>query len=326
MSYRALIAGALAAGLACAAAPGALAQDKDNTVNNSQATWAETRARLNGDIKSVTEDVTMTAAAIGNSMSASLGGASLLNNTQTNTGAVSAALSVNAQDAFGSLTATAAAIGNSASVVIDELAGVNPLNRGSQVNNNQSYYGGEDSVLAELSLSGGNISSGNPDLGIAATAAAIANSLSVDVKGNLEGNNLQTASSDVRSYLSVDMNDVWGASNLTSAAIANSASFNVSEAGLVSINNTQIAGYDPTAVSSIRLNDITGDITSTTASISNTLSVSTLPSQALLTVNSSQENGAGSNAIADIMLGDVVGSVTATAAAIGNSVSITNLP
>jgi hypothetical protein len=325
MSSRLLVSTAVAALIACAVAPGAFAQTKDNTVNNNQGNWAQTRAQLNANIKSVTEDVTMTAAAIGNSMSASLGGASLVNNTQTNTAPVTAGLNVNAQDAFGSLTATAAAIGNSASVVIDETAGVNPLNRGSQINNNQ-WFNNVEGVRANLNLTGGNISPGNPDLGISATAAAIANSLSVDVKGDAHVNNLQRFWGDARSNLNVNMNDVTGASNLTSAAIANSASVNVTNGAKVQVNNTQFAAYDPTATSTIKLNDITGDITSTTAAISNTLSVSTLPSQAMLTVNSNQQNGAGVFANADLNLGDVVGDVSATAAAIANSVSITNLP
>jgi hypothetical protein len=323
MSLLKTFSGAALAVMAIAIAPGAFAQPKENNVNNTQGNWAETRARLNADIRSVSEDVTMTAAAIGNSFSAELGGTSAVNSNQTNYSNAGSSLNVNAQNAFGSLTATSAAIGNSASVVIKEPAGVNPTARGSVVNTNQLYSG---NVTADLNLTGGNISSGNPNLGIAATAAAIGNSSSVDIQGNLDANNFQRFFGDARSNLHVNMNNVYGDSNLTSAAIANSASYNATGSNRVSINNTQFASYDPTANSNIRLNNITGDINSTTAAISNSLSVTTLPSQATLALNSNQQNGAGTYANSTINLGDVTGSVTATAAAIGNSVSVSNLP
>ena len=323
MSLLKTVSGAALVVMAIAIAPGAIAQPKENNVNNTQGNWAETRARLNADIRSVSEDVTMTAAAIGNSFSAELGGTSAVNSNQTNYSNAGSSLNVNAQNAFGSLTATSAAIGNSASVVIKEPAGVNPTARGSVVNTNQLYSG---NVTADLNLTGGNISSGNPNLGIAATAAAIGNSSSVDIQGNLDANNFQRFFGDARSNLHVNMNNVYGDSNLTSAAIANSASYNATGSNRVSINNTQFASYDPTANSNIRLNNITGDINSTTAAISNSLSVTTLPSQATLALNSNQQNGAGTYANSTINLGDVTGSVTATAAAIGNSVSVSNLP
>ena len=323
MSLLKTVSGAALAAMAIAIAPGAFAQTKENTVNNTQGNWAETRARLNADIRSVSEDVTMTAAAIGNSFSAELGGTSAVNSNQTNRSNAGASLNVNAQNAFGSLTATSAAIGNSASVVIKEPAGVNPTARGSVVNTNQLYVG---NVTADLNLTGGNISSGNPNLGIAATAAAIGNSASVDIEGNLDAYNLQRFFGDARSNLHVNMNNVYGDSNLTSAAIANSASYNATGSNRVNINNNQFANWDPTANSNINLNNITGDITSTTAAISNSLSVTTLPSQATLTLNSNQQNSAGTYANSTIYLGDVTGSVTATAAAIGNSVSVSNLP
>lgn len=101
MSTLKAISGAALAVMALAIAPGALAQPKDNNVNNTQGNWAETRARLNADIRSVSKDVAMTAAAIGNSFSAELGGTSAVNTTQTTYAPVASALSVNAQNAFG---------------------------------------------------------------------------------------------------------------------------------------------------------------------------------------------------------------------------------
>lgn len=316
----------LASAATFALAGGAAAQARDNAINNNQRNWAQARAQLNAQIASVTEDVSLTAAAIGNSFSTSLGGPSIVGTVQNNTAPVTAALTVDVEDALGSLTATAAAVGNSASVEIDATAGINPAGNGSIVNNNQ-WFNNTEGAVANLAITGGNISSGNPDLGVEATATAIANSLSVDVTGgSLVSDNLQRFWGDARSNLSVDLNDVTGASNLTSAAIANSAAYNVQDATSVNINNRQWAYYDPTAVSSINLNDVTGDIASTTAAISNTLSVTTLPAQSTLTVTSDQQNGASNFATATLDIGTVIGDITATAAAIGNSVSITNLP
>ena len=310
-----------AAALVCAGS--AIAQAKDNNVNNTQSNWAKTRAVMNAGLQAVTEDVSLTAAAIGNSFSATLGGASNVNTVQTNTASsVTSDLNIQVSDALGSMTATAAAIGNSASIEIDEAQGVDPTKRGSNVNNTQSSY---NEIVATLNLSGGNIT-GNEGLGINATSAAIANSASVDVNGDLTFNNLQRFWGDARSNLNVNMHDVTGDSTFTSAAIANSASVNVTDGQQVTINNRQFTNYDPTAITNLKLNDVTGDVSSTTAAISNTLSVTTLPASARLTVNTTQMNGAETHAVSNIELGDVTGSVTATAAAIGNSVSISNLP
>ena len=97
MSLLKTVSGAALAVMAIAMAPGAIAQTKENNVNNTQGNWAETRARLNADISSVSKDVTMTAAAIGNSFSAELGGTSAVNSNQTNYSNAGASLNVNAQ-------------------------------------------------------------------------------------------------------------------------------------------------------------------------------------------------------------------------------------
>jgi len=316
----------LASAATFALAGGAAAQARDNTVSNNQRSWAQTRAQLNATIESVTEDVSLTSAALGNSFTASLGGPSVVGTTQNNTAPVTAGLTVTVEEALGSLTATAAAIGNSASVEIDATAGILPASNGSIVNNNQ-WFNNTEGAIANLAITGGNISSGNPELGVDATAAAIANSLSVDVTGGtLVSDNLQRFWGDARSNLTASMNDITGDSDLTSAAIANSAVYNVQDSTAVNINNRQWAYYDPTAVSTINLNDINGDITSTTAAISNTLAVTTLPAQSTLTLASDQQNGASNFATANLDIGDVTGNVIATAAAIGNSVSVQNLP
>jgi len=162
------------AAAAAFAAP-AFAQSKDNAINNNQLNWAQTRAVLNARIQSVTEDVALTSAAIGNSLSAELGGSTALNTNQTNISNVTADLNVHAIDALGSLSATAAAIGNSASVKIDEPADTSPIGAGSSLNSTQLFSG---NVVATLNMGGGNIT-GNDGKGITATAAAIGNSVSI---------------------------------------------------------------------------------------------------------------------------------------------------
>lgn len=317
-----------ASGLILAAAPAAFAQAKVNTVNNSQKNWADTRATINANLSKVTEDVSMTSASIANSFSATLGGNSTVNNFQDSWRNGAANLNIRANDTLGSLTATAATIGNSASIEIDALAG-GSTSGNSVVRSTQLTHLGR--FTSNLNIEGANISGSTPEGGgpvtaITGTAAAIANSLSVNVKGDLNATNTQYFNGDVRSTINAKLNDIRGDVTLTSAAIANSASFDTTDSQTVNIRNTQMAGYDPTALTNLQLGKVVGDVSVTTAAISNSLSVSTLPATASLNVNSNQQNRAYTEATANINLGDVTGSVSATSAAIGNSVSINNLP
>ena len=353
----------LAGVAACAIAAPALAQ-QENQVRNEQRTWAEARAELNGHVRNVTEGVSMTAAAIGNSFSAELGGSANVRNFQDSWRNATANMYVDISDTAGSLEATTAAIGNSASISIDAFEGDGGA---SQVSNTQFTHWGR--FYSDMMIEGGNIIAPSAgDVAVSATAASIANSLSVNVRGDLavggadenigdlnscdpanegacEGelgnldqieavggfedwsaNSRQFFRGDSRSTLNADLNDVVGAVELTSAALGNSASFDIEGADTVQINTWQFAGYDPQAFSNVEIDALEGDFTSTTAAISNSLSVSTLPATAALGVNSTQFNRAYTGATANIHLHDVTGSVSLTAAAIGNSASISNLP
>ena len=401
--------------------------DTVNDVSNSQTNWAETRARLNANLDSVSENVTATAAAISNSFSAELGGKSVVNNVQT-TGLDRAGrpvadrdpvaqLNLNATDQVGSITGTAAAIGNSASVTIDgTVAGGNPTSRisnrqrtftssysdlnddvsgvddlvevtsaainnsfsadvsgRSNVNNFQDSWrnsrsdlnlkandtvgsiaatsaaiGNSASIKTEtadganyinslqmthrgrfnsnLTLEGKNVNAGDAaDNAISATSASIANSLSVEGTGSLTANNRQYFIGDSQAKSDIDLDDIYGSVESTTAALGNSASFDITDAEYVSINNHQSSAYDPTATANVNIGDINGDVAITSAGIANSLSVSTLPSTAALDVTSVQENSAFTGAYVDASLGGVIGNAELTAAAIGNSVSISNL-
>lgn len=414
----------------------AVAQDSVNNVTNDQNNWARVRAALNADIESVTEEVSLTAAAIGNSFSAELGGQTTVNNVQDlglrPTGQtffdnnVTARIDLDASDTVGSISGTAAAIGNSASVTVDDqgtgltritnnqrdytkgarasidatIAGsdetveltsaainntfsadvtgnANISNVQSGVNNNDAIastnlqasnvVGGIAGTTAAIansaSITMDNDENGNPTglsritnnqgawagtnvravlnvnandlsgvdedgelVAIETTAAAIANSFSVEGEGSLVSNNLQRFNGDARAIANLNMDDITGDVTHTSAAIANSASYDLDNADSVTINNRQWASYDPTAVTNANFGDIEGDVELTSAAITNTLSVTTLPSTAVLDVNTQQFNGAATHAVVNADIGNVTGNVSATAAAIGNSVNIVNLP
>lgn len=288
-----------------------------NTLNNNQRNWAQVRADLNATVTSVTEDVTATAAAIGNSYSAELGGRTSLTNVQRNTQNVTSALDFTVEDAVGSISATSAAIANSASITIVDGSGTSTGNSQQWANNFRNVY-------ATVDIAGANIT-GVDGLAAEVTAAAIANSLSVNAEGNLESINTQTFDGRVVSSLTANFTDVTGAANFTSASIANSASFDVTDAGLADITNTQSGLNGAQASSLIDTRDVTGSIESTTAAIGNSLSISTLPSTAVLTNANTQENRGPVTAMSNLDLRNVVGSVGLTAAAIANSASITNI-
>ena len=308
----------LAGVAACAIAAPALAQ-QENQVRNEQRTWAEARAELNGHVRNVTEGVSMTAAAIGNSFSAELGGSANVTSYQWGNRDVSASMYLDASDTLGSIEATTAAIGNSASISIDAFEG----DGGSSMVNNTQIVSG--AFHSNMTFDGSDISGVN-DVAISATSASIANSLNVNARGDVNATNFQRFWGDSRSVLNAGFEDVAGSVEFTSAALGNSASYDIEEAENVRINNTQFTNYDPQAFSNIEVGRLEGDFTSTTAAISNSLSVSTLPATASLAVNNRQMNRAYTGATANIHLGDVVGSASVTAAAIGNSASISNLP
>lgn len=300
----------------------ALAENRDQ-MTSSQKNWAQIRAELNASVTKVTEDVTMTSAAIGNSLNGEFGGAARVTNSQFNAAPITSNLNVEAKDALGSLTATAAAIGNTATIKVDEKATGVPSAMGSTLVNDQTFIG---LATANARLRASDITGGADGKGVTATAAAIGNSSSVDVTGSVNATNVQRFWGDARSNLDAKVQTVNGDVALTSAAIANTATYDVRDAGKFSLANYQITNVDPTATSSVSLRDVTGDVTTTTAAISNSLNVSTLPAGAKMNVTSTQMNGALVVANSNLSVGSVTGSLSATAAAIGNTATVSNLP
>jgi hypothetical protein len=133
---------------------------------------------------------------------------------------------------------------------------------------------------------------------VSATAAAIGNSLSVDVVGDTVIGNTQQNWGYVGSSLNATVahaNDV----SLTSAAIANSASIKVMDSDSLVLSNLQ-----------------------TQAAISNSLSVETDAS--LIRIGTTQRNQGPNIANVNATVTKVSGDVAVTGAAIANSVSIKN--
>jgi hypothetical protein len=156
---------------------------------------------------------------------------------------------------------------------------------------------------------------------VSATAAAIGNSLSVDVVGDSAIGNTQQNWGYVGSSLNATVahaNDV----SLTSAAIANSASIKVMDSDSLVLNNLQMQAWDPSASLSAHVSNIAGDATLTAAAISNSLSVETDAS--LIRIGTTQSNHGPNIANVNATITKVSGDVAVTGAAIANSVSIKN--
>ncbi len=295
-------------------------------VTNNQVDYtAGARARIDATIAGSDETVELTSAAINNSFSADVTGNARITNTQfgvANNDAI-ATTNLTAYDTVGAIAGTTAAIGNSAAIAFDN--DLNPGTSGSSLINNNQFVRGQSEIAANLNVNGSNLS-GPDGVAIETTAAAIANSFSVEGEGSLVSNNLQRFNGDARAVANLTLDDITGDVTHTSAAIANSASYDIENADHVTINNRQWASYDPTAITNATFGEIDGDVSLTSAAITNTLSVSTLPSTAVLDVNTQQYNGALTQAVVNADIGDVTGNVSITAAAIGNTVNIVNLP
>lgn len=311
---------ALYAAAAIAALTAAAGAQDSNSTRSTQNNWAKARAELNADIESVSGDVALTAAAIGNSLSVELAGPSYVENLQTNRASISTEAWAELEDVAGDVSVTAAAIGNSATVEIDA---ENSLD-GMSVFNNQNSNG---HISSHLALEIDNTGYGSDVAeAVTATSAAIGNSFSATLAGG-EGysNNRQIFNGDAFAEMYADIQKVDGDVALTTAAIGNSASYDLTEAYHVSIDNYQGTAIDPTAVSAVEAENIWGGLASTTAALGNSFSVSTLPDTSTLSLNSTQINNAATNADAWLDVQNVSGDVTATAAAIGNSLSISGL-
>lgn len=292
------------------------AHAQTNTVRNEQRTWAETRAMLNADLSEVTEDVTLTAASINNSFSAELGGGSYVRNFQDSWRNATATLNMDATNTLGSLNATAAAMGNSASMDIDGT--IRGGNERSTVENTQFTHWGV--FTANLNLDGENVQADSAqDTAITATAAAIANSLSVAVQGDLT---VRGANENVGTLYSCDP---------AQPAVCEPGLGNIDQVHAVggfnnwTANSRQFFRGDSRSNLNADLDNVVGAVQLTSAALGNSASFDVTNAEKV-SVNNWQFAGYDPTARSEIQLGNVEGDVTSTTAAISNSFSISTLP
>lgn len=292
-------------------------------VSNLQQNWAEMRASLNSSIKKVDGDVTLTSAAIGNSLSVELDGQSELVNDQISgldqNGAVvesadiNSYLSATGEKIDGSFESTAAAIANSASVT------ANPRRAFATVKTEQIAY---SDVAAGAAVSARRVS-GNVDV----TAAAINNSFNAEIDGSSVLNNRQFNFGDATAAADVDVYKT-GPVAVTAAALGNSASFTIDAKKVEATELYNRQGGSAASDISSQVNLYGENIKSTTegvpavastsAAIGNSLSV-----EASGTVQSRNFQNFNGDVYAgtETALKNVKGDVEVTTAAIANSAS-----
>ncbi len=156
-----------------------------------------------------------------------------------------------------------------------------------------------------------------------ATAAAIANNASVDVKGNAGGDNWQGNWGDTTATLNTDIQGAWGKTELTAVAIGNNFNLNVQDYGGAVFSSRQV---NDGAISAHLNANVTGeinDVSTTAVAIGNNLAVQTAGSTLIGGVE--QVNNGDVTATNNTVLRPVQRAVDpAIAAAIGNNISITN--
>lgn len=289
-----------------------------NNVQSNQSNWAQVRASLNTQISNVNGEVNTTTAGIANSISAELNGEAYVKNVQNTRGLVSATALADISNVGGEVTATTAAIGNTATFNIEE-SGVNTV-----INSTQNNVG---LVTASMGASNKPLDIENIGGDVTATTAAIGNSLSATIGGNLDyASNNQTFNGDSMAATIANINNISGDVSVTTAAIGNTATFEV-KGSQANIGNVQTVGrYDPTGITSLNTANVSGSVNTTTAGLANSLNVSTLRDVTALDVNSRQMNSALTQAVTDANIRNIADDVSVTSAAIANSVNIGALP
>ena len=106
-----------------------------------------------------------------------------------------------------------------------------------------------------------------------ASAVAIANNASVDVKGNVGGSAWQHNTGDVTAYMEANVMNAMGATELTAVAIANNFSVNVEEYGAAVVSSRQINDGDVTASLTASITGQVQDVTTTAVAIANNTSI-----------------------------------------------------
>ncbi|NRA03966.1 MAG: hypothetical protein HRU00_15310 [Myxococcales bacterium] len=304
----------------------------DLTALTDQANYGDVTAEL--EIETVDAKETMaTAAAIGNSLTVDSPSTMLLVAPQTNAmGVVDASLTLKATHPTEIIEGTAAAIANTLSVTSGTLEGTSSGDLAA-IRMRQTSLG--DSVTAFQDADAGF---GTAEAAL--TAAAIANSGTLEINGQLDLETLQSNESVVEADLVVGLARVDEFTTMTSAAMGNSLSVLVAAGNLLGdVIQTHEAPSVSAGMEFSTRHTPHGlaDISMTAAAIANSASVATSIDadpqlDLVLTQNSIGDvsswlksdgpSMAGSNNSPSGAPGDPTGLITATAAAIGNSATI----
>lgn len=136
--------------------------------------------------------------------------------------------------------------------------------------------------------------------------------------------NLQLNDADIFSELNVEVDDIDGKLEATSAAIANS--FSAELGGSSVVNVAQDAAGNVNSRLDVTASEFNKAVDLTSAAIANSASV-TVEGGQYADIDVLQERGLHNDPFAKLdFQGDGVGDVTATAAAISNSLSVSTLP
>jgi hypothetical protein len=159
--------------------------------------------------------------------------------------------------------------------------------------------------------------------GYTASAVAIANNASVDVKGNAAGSNWQGNWGNVSASMDANLMNATGATELTAVAIGNNFSFNVEEYGGAVVGSKQVNDGDISASLTANFTGAVDDVTTTAVAIANNFSLQTNHGSILAGVE--QVNNGNVSAWNDTTLRPMQRAVDpAVAVAIGNNASISN--
>ncbi len=219
-----LLAGTAALVMALAAGPAFAEDDYNAEVVNGQLNMGTVWAGLNLTVYDVANEVNATAAGIGNSFSAELGGDAMVNNFQRSTGFVGAELNASVDWVEGDVNLTTAAVANTASIINEPYTGCGeqecvPLDEASLTVTNRQIVGYED-PYARLNVTASGVGTLN------GTAAAISNSLSVEARNDdTSVNTWQRVGANTTALVNASISGADGV-NLTSAAVGNTVSIN----------------------------------------------------------------------------------------------------
>jgi uncharacterized MnhB-related membrane protein len=208
-----LIAGSAAAALAAGAHANCDPKKPcyGNLVLNGQLSIGQTVSTVTANISNVPKDVTVTTAAIGNSLSVEVAGDTRVDTKQVNGGEINANTHAAIYNVHGDVAVTTAAIGNSANIKVKDAYAT-------EVNNHQ--WNGRLDPYAFANVNVGGVGGD-----VAVTTAAIGNTLGVETPAQaLKVTSHQENWGPNISTMNANVHNVGGSVAITGAAIGNSVS------------------------------------------------------------------------------------------------------